>query len=78
MPDRTLQHLELDIGGMTCAACANAVERSLNKLDGVSANVNLATDRAWIAGLGDADADQAIAAVKRAGYTAVVHEPGND
>jgi Cu+-exporting ATPase len=76
--DRTLQHLELDIGGMTCAACANAIERSLNKLEGVTASVNLATDRAWVAGLGEADADRAIAAVKRAGYTAVVHEPGND
>ncbi|MEP6843959.1 MAG: heavy metal translocating P-type ATPase [Pseudolysinimonas sp.] len=71
-------HLELDIGGMTCAACVNAVERSLNKIDGAVASVNLATDRAWIGGLDEADAAQAIAAVKRAGYTAVVHEPGND
>jgi Cu+-exporting ATPase len=76
--ERTSLHLELDIGGMTCAACTNAVERSLNKIDGVVASVNLATDRAWITGLGEADAEQAIAAVKRAGYTAIVHEPGSD
>jgi Cu+-exporting ATPase len=71
-------HLELDIGGMTCAACANTVERHLNKLEGAHASVNLATDRAWVSGLGPDDAEQAIAAVRRAGYTAVVHEPGND
>ena len=76
--ERTALHLELDIGGMTCAACTNAVERSLNKIDGAVASVNLATDRAWITGLGAADAELAIAAVKRAGYTAVVHEPGSD
>jgi Cu+-exporting ATPase len=38
--------VELQIGGMTCAACANRVEKKLNKLDGVSASVNYATEKA--------------------------------
>ena len=39
------QHVELPIEGMTCASCANRIERKLNKLDGVSATVNYATER---------------------------------
>ena len=70
--------LELDIGGMTCTACANAVERKLNKLDGVTASVNFATERAVVSGLGERDAATAIAAVERAGYSAAVHVPGDD
>ena len=41
-------HLELPITGMTCASCANRIERRLNKLDGVSATVNYATERAAV------------------------------
>ena len=40
--------VELNVGGMTCAACANRVERALNKLDGVTASVNYATERAVV------------------------------
>jgi Cu+-exporting ATPase len=72
------QHLELDIGGMTCSACANAIERRLNKLEGVSASVNFATERASVAGMGPEEAELAIAQVERAGYSAVVHTPGDD
>jgi P-type Cu+ transporter len=72
------QRLELDIGGMTCSACANAIERKLGKLDGVTASVNFATERATVAGLGPDDAAVAIAQVERAGYTAAVHTPGDD
>ncbi|PYY64441.1 heavy metal translocating P-type ATPase [Curtobacterium sp. MCPF17_003] len=72
------QRLELDIGGMTCSACANAIERKLGKLDGVTASVNFATERATVAGLGPDDAATAIAQVERAGYTAAVHTPGDD
>jgi Cu+-exporting ATPase len=36
--------LELPITGMTCASCANRIERNLNRLDGVSASVNYATE----------------------------------
>ena len=75
---RSDEQLELDIGGMTCSACANAIERRLNKLDGVVASVNFATERASVVGIGPADAATAIAQVERAGYTAVVHTPGDD
>ena len=40
--------VELDITGMTCASCANRIERKLNKLDGVTASVNYATERARV------------------------------
>ena len=43
-----LRPLELAVGGMTCAACASRIERRLNRLDGVSASVNYATERAVI------------------------------
>ena len=66
--------LELELGGMTCASCANRIERKLNKLPGVSASVNYATEKAVVTlpdGLTVADA---IAAVESAGYTARVPE----
>jgi len=40
--------VELELEGMTCAACAARIEKNLNKLDGVEASVNLATDRATV------------------------------
>lgn len=77
----TLSSVQLEIGGMTCAACANRVERSLNKLPGVSASVNYATEKATVTPAPDADgassADLAalIAAVEKAGYTATPVAP---
>src|SRR4051812_30394412 len=65
------QRIELDIGGMTCAACANRIEKKLNRLDGVVATVNYATEKARAvvpAGLTAADL---IAVVEKTGYTAV-------
>ena len=44
----TLEQLELPITGMTCASCANRVERKLNKLEGVTATVNYATEKARV------------------------------
>lgn len=73
-----LPQLELDISGMTCAACANRIERKLNKLDGVTAMVNLATERALVQGLGPKDAPLAIETVEKAGYGAVVHDDEDD
>lgn len=64
--------IELDVGGMTCAACAARVEKKLNKLDGVTATVNYATERARVnlaAGSAVAAADL-VAAVEKAGYQA--------
>ena len=40
--------IELQIGGMTCASCANRIEKKLNKLDGVTASVNYATEKASV------------------------------
>ena len=37
--------IELEIGGMTCASCANRIEKKLNKLEGVAATVNYATEK---------------------------------
>lgn len=74
----TVESLELDIGGMTCSACAVAVERKLNKLDGVHASVNFATERASVSGISPTDVDRAIAQVEKAGYTASLHTPGDD
>src|SRR5699024_7027472 len=65
-----LQRIELSVGGMTCASCAARVEKKLNKLDGASATVNYATEKARVfypAALSTADL---ISAVEKAGYTA--------
>ncbi|WP_030672237.1 cation-translocating P-type ATPase [Streptomyces rimosus] len=69
--------IELEIGGMTCASCAARVEKKLNRMDGVTATVNYATEKAQVtyeesAGIGVADL---IATVERTGYTAAVPEP---
>lgn len=63
-----LPGIELDIGGMSCAACAARIEKKLNKLQGVRATVNYATERALISGR--IDAATAIATVEKAGYSA--------
>ncbi|MFI5695344.1 heavy metal translocating P-type ATPase [Kribbella sp. NPDC051586] len=60
---------------MTCAACANRVERALNKLDGVTASVNYATERAIVTGIGPDLAGRATTAVDKAGYDATVRDP---
>ncbi|WP_156756179.1 heavy metal translocating P-type ATPase [Actinokineospora pegani] len=62
--------VELDIGGMTCASCANRVERKLNKLDGVRATVNFATERATVTTPTGLALDTLVGAVEAAGYTA--------
>ena len=63
--------LALDIEGMTCASCVNRIERYLRKVDGViSANVNLATERASIMAAPDVPTDRLIAAIDAAGYEA--------
>jgi Cu+-exporting ATPase len=64
--------IELAIGGMTCASCANRVERKLNKLDGVTASVNYATEKARVQAPGGVDPAALIAQVEAAGYTATL------
>lgn len=70
--------LQLDISGMTCAACAGRVERALGQLDGVTASVNYATERAIVTGLSPAEADLAVRRVEKAGYGARVHDDADD
>ena len=62
--------LELAIGGMTCASCAARVEKKLNKLDGVTATVNFATQTARVAFPAAVSAGDLISVVEQAGYTA--------
>ena len=62
---------ELILGGMTCASCANRIERKLNKLDGVTATVNYATEKARVQAEG-VPTEDLIKAVEAAGYTATL------
>ncbi len=71
-----VDHLDLEVTGMTCAACANRIERRLNKIDGVQASVNYATETARV------EFDPAlvvptdlVAAVESIGYGAVLPAP---
>lgn len=70
--DPATDHVELELGGMTCAACALHIEKQLNGLDGVSASVNFATERATIDyDAGVVDVVDLISRVESSGYTAV-------
>jgi Cu+-exporting ATPase len=64
--------LDLQIEGMTCASCAARIERRLNRLDGVEATVNFATEEANVRASGPIDVDNVVAAVAAAGYRARV------
>ena len=68
----TKDHHEIDlaIGGMTCASCSSRVERKLNKLDGVAATVNLATEKAHIRFHDPVRPEDLVAVVERTGYSA--------
>ena len=63
---------ELAIGGMTCASCAARIERKLNRLDGVSAAVNFATETARVTYPAGVRAEDLVSTVERAGYTALL------
>ncbi len=67
--------VELAIGGMTCTSCAARVEKKLNRLDGVTATVNFATEKAAVSFPGTVSSDDLIAVVERTGYTAAVAAP---
>jgi P-type Cu+ transporter len=73
MAAASTEHVELPITGMTCASCAHRIERKLNKLEGVTATVNYATETATV----DFDAqtvapERLVEAVEAAGYEAVL------
>ncbi|NHI15607.1 heavy metal translocating P-type ATPase [Microbacterium excoecariae] len=67
--------LDLEIQGMTCASCAGRIERRLNKLDGVTAEVNYATEKAHVSWEGDLTPDDLVGAVEAAGYAATLPRP---
>ncbi|MCC3316744.1 copper-translocating P-type ATPase [Nocardia sp. 852002-20019_SCH5090214] len=71
----TQHRIELEIGGMTCASCANRIEKKLNKLDGVTASVNYATEKARVEFDGAVTPEELISTVEQAGYTAALPAP---
>ncbi len=72
------RRVELDVSGMTCAACAARVESRLNKVDGVRASVNYATRVATVDAPGVVATDDLCEVVRRAGYEADLRAPGRD
>ncbi|MEU3852982.1 heavy metal translocating P-type ATPase [Streptomyces sp. NPDC029554] len=66
----TAAEVELAIGGMTCASCAARIEKKLNRMEGVSATVNYATEKAKVSYRGDVAVGDLIATVEATGYTA--------
>ncbi|MGY1653227.1 heavy metal translocating P-type ATPase [Geodermatophilus sp. SYSU D01119] len=67
--------VELSIGGMTCASCASRIERKLNRLEGVTATVNYATEKARVSYADGVVPEDLVAAVEKAGYTAALPAP---
>ena len=67
--------VELAITGMTCASCANRIERKLNKLEGVQATVNYATEKAKVSFPASLSTDALLAAGDSAGYRAALPAP---
>ncbi|MFC0597315.1 cation transporter, partial [Streptomyces palmae] len=67
--------VELAIGGMTCASCAARIEKKLNRMDGVEATVNYATEKAKVSFGDQVAVADLIATVEATGYTAAVPAP---
>jgi P-type Cu+ transporter len=74
-PPTSTNEVELAITGMTCASCANRIERKLNKLEGVTATVNYATEKAKVAFPDELAADDLVRTVEQAGYGASLPRP---
>lgn len=75
MSEPQLLELDIPVGGMTCASCANRVQRKLNKLDGVTASVNYATEKAHVEAPSGMNPQQLIDTIIAAGYTAELPAP---
>ncbi len=69
-PEPAGKDIELEIGGMTCASCANRIEKKLNRLDGVTATVNYATEKARVQAPDGLDPSALISEVEKTGYSA--------
>ncbi|MEV6978019.1 heavy metal translocating P-type ATPase [Kitasatospora sp. NPDC093806] len=74
-PTAVRERVELAIGGMTCAACAARIEKKLNRMDGVEATVNYATEKARVEFGPDVSVADLIATVENTGYTAELPPP---
>lgn len=72
------QHIELSVGGMTCASCQRRLEKALTKIDGVSASVNYATGVAVIDSQKTLDPATLIEIIEKAGYTASLTEKAKE
>ncbi len=72
-PQSTL--IELEVGGMTCASCAARIQKKLNRLDGVEASVNYATERATAEAPVGTDPAELIALIEHLGYSATLPRP---
>ncbi len=70
--------VQLDIGGMTCASCAMRIEKKLNRMDGVSATVNYATEKAQVRFAGSVTTADLLATIEATGYTAHLPRPAAD
>jgi Cu+-exporting ATPase len=76
--DTSAAQVDLAITGMTCASCANRIERKLNKLDGVTATVNYATEKAHVSYPSSVDPQDLLDTVSAAGYSATLPAPAVD
>ena len=76
-PERETE-LKLDLEGMTCASCAARIEKRLNKLDGVEATVNFATEQATVHKQPAVSVDELVAAVEAVGYHAQLAKPADE
>ena len=71
----TQQAVDLQIGGMTCASCAARIEKKLNRMPGVQASVNYATEKAHVLLPDGTEVEATIATIEATGYTARLPEP---
>lgn len=74
-PGEQRQAIEISVGGMTCASCAMRIEKKLNKLDGVTATVNYATEKAKVEFPPQITADDLVATIEATGYSAALPRP---
>ena len=74
-PSAAGSQIQLDIGGMTCASCAARIEKKLNRMDGVTASVNYATEKAKVNFADTVTPDELISQIEATGYTARLPRP---
>ena len=67
--------IDLEVSGMTCASCAARIQKKLNKMDGVQASVNYATERAHVVTSAGVGVDDLIGVVQKTGYDARIPDP---